>query len=372
LRHGQGDHYLAVPSARAPRLLVPSDVAGADRMLVRHAGGRRNRAARSALRAVHRSSLGSWAPMPRVRVTTDPAGIEHHVARVLGRPVRIGVLLGPPRANLKPVLQVFGPDGAVLGFAKVATSPVTVRLLRNEADALQGLAREPLPGVAAPALLDIDTWRDLLVLVQTALPSAQTGRQPTTLPTAALAAITRSGGLRRASLAESAFWGRVSDVGAPSWHGIDVSGVSRLRDAVDPAGECLFGAWHGDFGPWNAAWGRTELEVWDWERFDADVPAGMDAAHWRVQLDVGTDPSSAWHSVRADVDEVLAAVQGSPDPSRDTALDSALVAACYVLAVWARYRHDAADSATAALRARVVWLCRLADAALPTLQEVRR
>jgi hypothetical protein len=336
-------------------------------MLARYGGGRRTRLARAVLRAVHRSRLGSWAPLPGVQVTTDPAGIERHLADVLGVPVRLGVLLGPPRANIKPVLQAFAPDGTVVAFAKVATSALTAPLLENEAAALRRLDAQPVPGVVTPVLLDLGHWRDLLVLVQQALPSAQSGRQPTDLPTGALAAITASGGVRRAHLGGSPFWARVSDVGPSSWHGLDVSALGRLHHAIDPTADCLFGAWHGDFGPWNAAWGTSTgsgLEVWDWERFEVDVPAGLDAAHWRVQLDVGTDPASSWRSVRHDVSEVLAAVQ-QPE-------DGALVAACYVLAIWARYRHDAVDSATPALRSRVDWLCRLAEAALPTLEGARR
>jgi hypothetical protein len=278
--------------------------------------------------------------------------------------VRVGVLLGPPRANLKPVLQVFAADGTVLAFAKVATSSVTAPLLRTEAAALERLALEPVPGVRTPALLDLASWRGLPVLVQQALPSAQSGRQPTVLPAAALAAITATGGLRRTTLGGSAFWSRVCDVGPASWHGLDVSALLRLRDALDPTADALFGAWHGDFGPWNAAWGPDALEVWDWERFDADVPAGMDAAHWRAQLDVGTDPAEAWSAMRRDVDEVLRATQ---QPSQ-----SAVVAGCYVLAVWARYRHDAAGHATPALRARVDWLRRVVEAGLPTLEGIAR
>jgi hypothetical protein len=360
---GPGSDYLAVPSAHAPRLLVPTDVPGADRMLARHGGGRATRLARGALRLAHRTGLASWVPMPRLRVTADPSGIERHLGAVLGRPVRIGVLLGPPRANIKPVLQVFDRDGSVLAFAKVATSPLTVPLLETEAATLSMLAGRTMPDVVTPALLDLGSWRDMLVLVQQALPSAQSGRQPTALPTAALAEIAAVRGLRGARLETSAFWRRVADVGPDRWHDVDVSAFSRLRAAIDPGTECLFGAWHGDFGPWNAAWGAGALEVWDWERFDADVPAGLDGAHWRVQLALGTDPVAAWHAACRDVSDVLAHEQGRSD--------ARLVAACYVLAIWARYRHEAAESATPALCARVRWLCSFADAALPHLQEIR-
>jgi hypothetical protein len=364
-----GEHYLAVPSTGAPRLLVPSRVPGADRMLARHGGGRRTRVARRALRLAHRVGLTSLAPMPRLRVLTDPAGIEKHLTGLLGRPVRLGVLLGPPRANLKPVLQVFAPDGTVLAFAKVATTAVTAPLLSTEAEALRQLALRPVPGVRTPALLDHGCWRDLQVLVQEALPSAQSGRQPTVLPAKELAAVAASGGLRRTALDGSAFWDEVSDVGSSRWHGLDVSPMGRLRDAVPPGAALAFGAWHGDFGPWNAAWGDGELEVWDWERFDPDVPAGLDAAHWRAQVDLGTDPTVAWRAMCLDVLGVLDLLSGPGPDDEPAGSDGALVAACYVLAIWSRYRRDAGASATSALRTRVAWLCDLAEVAQDTVQE---
>jgi hypothetical protein len=136
-----------------------------------------------------------------------------------------------------------------------------------------------------------------------------------------------------------------------------------------------FGTWHGDFGPWNAAWG-VELEVWDWERFDPDVPVGLDAAHWRAQLAVGTDPTAAWQLMRGDVEELLdAASDPASDPASaggDERPDGALAAACYLLAIWSRYRHDAEVSPTPALRARVTWLCAVAEAAVTALGKAQR
>jgi hypothetical protein len=73
---------------------------------------------------------------------------------------------------------------------------------------------------------------------------------------------------------------------------------------------------------------------------------------------------AAWRDMLRDVEEVLGAA--------DADSDGPVVAACYVLAIWSRYRSDAAASATAALRARVGWLCRLAEVAVPTLRGARR
>src|SRR4051794_29936952 len=99
--------YLVFPSPSRPRLLVPDGVPGAGRMFARYGGGVADRAARAAWRIAHRSGAAGMAPMRRLSVRPEPDGIEACLRRVVGGEVRIGVLLGPPRANLKPVVQVF-------------------------------------------------------------------------------------------------------------------------------------------------------------------------------------------------------------------------------------------------------------------------
>jgi hypothetical protein len=44
-----------------------------------------------------------------------------------------------------------------------------------------------------------------------------------------------------------------------------------------------FGAWHGDWAPWNMASLDDRLLVWDWERFTPGVPVGFDALHHDLQ-----------------------------------------------------------------------------------------
>ncbi|HET8615449.1 MAG TPA: hypothetical protein VFL94_07980 [Actinomycetales bacterium] len=357
---GTGTDYLAVPSPRRPRLLVPVDVPGADRLLLRHGGGRRTRAGRVAWRTAQRSRLARWAPLPRLRVVAADDGIEAYLSQALGRAVRIGVLLGPDRANLKPVLALYPVpsrgDSKVLGFAKVATSAVTEPLLTAEAAALQQLERSPVPGVVVPRLLHHGAWRGRGVLVATALPLAQTGRRPARIGPEVVAGIARVGGLREQPLRQSAFWRQHSDSRLPSgWRSVDGNAWRRLVDAV-PDVPCLLGSWHGDLGPWNAAQGDDHLEVWDWERFTSDVPAGMDAAHWPVQvaLAAGAAASEAWPLIRRSVVDCLEALQRNES-------EAALVTAAYLVTVLDRYRHDAPETPTTALLTRVRWLLALAD-----------
>ena len=46
-----------------------------------------------------------------------------------------------------------------------------------------------------------------------------------------------------------------------------------------------FGSWHGDWMPWNLLRSGTDLWVWDWERSASGVPVGLDAAHFRFDIE---------------------------------------------------------------------------------------
>jgi hypothetical protein len=111
------------------------------------------------------------------------------------------------------------------------------------------------------------------------------------------------------------------------------------------------GCWHGDFGPWNMASGDDGFEVWDWERFSAGVPVGLDAAHYRTQVSVmqQAEPTTAWSVLVREVADVLVR-------SGQTADAAASVAACYLLVVLARYRADAGETPTPAMQRRMSWL----------------
>jgi hypothetical protein len=247
----------------------------------------------------------------------------------------------------------------------VATTEVTAPLLSAEAAALRLLSRSPVPGVVVPGLLHHGTWRERGVLVTGALPLAQTGRRPSRISTAVVAGIARVDGLAEEPLLRSDFWHE--HVGAvelsATWRGVDAGPLRRMVAAV-PDVPCLMGSWHGDLGPWNAAQGADHIEIWDWERFATGVPAGMDAAHWPVQVALAGEASvrDAWQSVRESVGSCLETLQGNRS-------GTAVVTAAYVLTVLDRYRRDAAEAPTPALLARVRWLCALADVVASALEE---
>jgi hypothetical protein len=115
-----------------------------------------------------------------------------------------------------------------------------------------------------------------------------------------------------------------------------------LRSAVDwvekqfGAVEMAFGAWHGDFTPWNMARlpGETEgpgdagrTYLWDWERA-APAPAGLDLLHFLFQTRCRFGGGTAERSV-----EVSSQRTPSLLPSLEVPLDSER-------ALWSVYRLE--------------------------------
>lgn len=328
-------------------------------MFVRHGGGLLEKVVWEAWRRGQRSGLTGRLPVTRLVVDAAPDGIEAYLSEALGQPVRIGVLLGPPRANRKPVLQIFAADGATIAFAKVALSDLTRGLLETEAAALERFAGTTTQTFRTPTVAHHGEWNGLPVLVQAALGSAQSGQTPVEPPLDVMVEIAAVAGTEPVVLAEDAYLDTVAPPAGAEWVGLDVSALQRLHARMaDDQRPLTFGSWHGDFGPWNMGRAGSTVEVWDWERFSSRVPVGLDAAHYRSQVSLASDvpPDAAWPLLVRDVASVLTA--SSLDPA-----DAGRVAACYLLAICARYRHDAGDVPTPDLRRRVSWLADTAEIA---------
>lgn len=354
--------YFVLPSLSRPRLLVPVGVRGSDRMLVRHAGGPLTRAARSMWRRAVSSGSTARLPVRRLCVRPDPDGIEHHLATHLPPEVRIGVLVGPPRPNSKPVLQVFDRSGATVAFAKVGVTPLAVKLLAQETSALQLLASEGRRTFEAPRVISADTWRHLPVLLQQALPLAQSQLASHEPPVTVMAEIAGLAGITARPL-------RTSSLGGPPslpdrWFGLDLQPFERLRQLLTSHDNCPVGSWHGDFGPWNMATDGTTTQVWDWERFEHEVPVGLDAAHYRTQRAVATleAPQVAWRLVTRDVSKVLTAC-GQDERH------AAVVGGAYLVSICRRYVCDAIDGPTPALRRRMTWLAAMSAVAAAAIEK---
>jgi hypothetical protein len=362
---GSGSELIVVPSLADPRLLIPAGRRAGAAAVRRYGepGSRRARLGTRALSLALASGAGQVLLRDRLR-TGVPAGgvaaggatIEAHLAAQLRREVRLSMHLGAARANRKPVLQLLTPGGATIAFAKVAATPLTRQLVREERAALDRIASAGLIALTAPAVLHFGRWAGLDVLVLSALPVWQprrglAGGQLAT----AMAQVAQVAGRTSQPLAASGYWSQLSArlAGAPP--GRDQLDLRRLRAELGrQSGDTVlaFGAWHGDWTPWNMASTREGLLVWDWERFALGVPVGFDALHYWLQTAVVSrrdDPAAAAADCVRQAPELLAPLGVGLAAARLTAL-------LYLCELSTRYLVDRQAEAGARLGAPGHWL----------------
>jgi hypothetical protein len=351
--------YLVVPSLHRPRLLVPTlspTVAAAAVRRYAEPQSRMGRLKRDAVvAAVHARATGLLF-RDRIRVTGPAsAGIDGYLSDALRRDLAVSIHIGPARANRKPVLQLLSPDGDTFAFGKLGTGPLTRSLVKAETAALTVLAGSGLSKLTVPRVLHAGTWRGLQVLVQSALP-VWLPRAPLTSRrlTAAMIDIASCCGITTGPLTGSGYWhelrGRLAAVedrpeGAGLAAAVDVlaahSGETALR----------YGAWHGDWAPWNMANLSDTLLVWDWERFATGVPLGFDAIHHELQKRIQStgDARAAVEGCVQKADELLAPFGVAPVAREITAL-------LYLVDLAVRYLTDKQAEAGARLGVLGTWL----------------
>jgi hypothetical protein len=315
-RDGDGGVVL-LPSARAPRLIVPLRPRRVAAAAVRNFNTSSSpykqvlgRALALAVRFGAADLLGG-----RLRIQYPDVGrhdIEAHLSEVLGQPAHVSVWVGPARAVRKPVLQVLDGRGATVAFAKVGIGEFTRHLVRAEAEAVGFLGAVSWQVLQVPIVLHAATWRGNELLVQSALPrGSSNGSQR--LVGRAMDELARVKGVTRSPLRDSAYWRELGErVAQLPEHGFGI----RLRDALrrleSAAGdiELEYGSWHGDWAPWNMTVTADRVCVWDWERFETGVPVGFDAVHCAVHGPVvaGTRPAAeSFAHTLARVGEIFAA-----------------------------------------------------------------
>jgi hypothetical protein len=341
-----GEAFVVLPSVRRPKVMAPL----APRSLAAEAVWRPTAADRpveSAGRWMLAMAAGSrLAPVLfRGRITireTDPSNgsIVKHLTEVIGEPVTVSVSLGSVRANRKPVLQVHTIDGRLVGYAKVGVSDLTAELVRAEADALAGLALHSFRELSHPLPLWRGRWNGLEVLLVSALPRRAGG--PSGPPAAAMRELASHAGTTRSPLGESPWLRRLGErfesVTRDDWR----RQLLKLYDTfttMHGSTTLTFGACHGDWGPWNMSWLDGISQVWDWERYQAEGPIGLDAVHYTALpalLQVGNARLATTTldgpSARA-VGQVLGTSEASPDVV--AVIDS------YLLEIAARFATDA-------------------------------
>jgi hypothetical protein len=298
--------------------------------------------------------------MLRVPGRDDTDSIESYLARCLEMPVRVGVLLGTRRVNQKPVLQVFDPQGHLLAYAKVGHNPLTTELVRNEARALTRIGALDPRCFRVPRLIHHGQWAGLEVLVTSPL-VAGPGRGGVP-PEARVKAMLELAGLRgwtTSSLVESGFWTRTRDEVRRLAAASHVDQLASLTEAVEHrhGGDTVhLGSWHGDWSRWNMNLRDGVVQIWDWERYDPEVPLGFDGVHFAAQR---------IRAGRGDLQQQEQAfLQAAPRHLQELGLHPSqhdLTLSLYLVAVLVRYAEALTHSATPGLRRRHDWALSLLE-----------
>ncbi|GHJ46011.1 hypothetical protein Cs7R123_33530 [Catellatospora sp. TT07R-123] len=361
--------YVVIPDARRPKLLVPLGSRRVAAAAVRRFAEPQSRLAKLKRDAVAVAlQSGAWPAVLRDRVRlTSPAGggdtIDAFLREALGTDVRVSIHIGPARANRKPVLQLISPDGQTIGFAKLGVGPLTRRLVRAETAALSALSHVQLSEVTVPSILHAGQWRGTQVLVQSALPvwQARAALTPARLQRA-MTEVAAACGLTQGWLATSPYWADLrnrlcqleADTAAADRAAPEVAQLSQAaRFLVERCSELSlrYGAWHGDWAPWNMANLAGSLLVWDWERFTPGVPLGFDAVHYDLQrqLQDGVDPQTAVESTVRRAPLLLEPFEVVPGSAE-------VVALLYLADLATRYLSDRQAEAGARLGVLGTWL----------------
>jgi hypothetical protein len=323
--------FVLIPGVRRVPLMVPADRALAA-AAVRHYSSPLSPVARLVAHAVSAglaSGLGASVLPTRMRVQA-PAGtptIETYLRDAVSQEVRVSMFLGPARANRKPVLQVLTPDGKPIGFAKVGVNPLTRDLVRTECAAVARLSRARFDEITVPPMLHYGDWRGLSVLLLSALPAWQRRHPVSPVRLArAMQEIACINGVERGPLLDGPYLQHLRDRLAKADESPERATLEGVLDVLaGHAGEMVFtyGAWHGDWAPWNMMNAGRRLLVWDWERFATGVPLGFDALHHWLQTEVGPkrrDPFTAACGCIERAPQLLAPFQIPARQARVTAL----------------------------------------------------
>ncbi|KRE62029.1 hypothetical protein ASG78_02875 [Nostocoides sp. Soil756] len=217
------------------------------------------------------------------RVSVCGAGriLDERLSEVLGEPVVVGVFLGPPRANRKPVLQLLDRQGTLVGVAKVGATPLAATLVAAEAETLRRLAVLAPMGLVTPRVIDELVWNGLPVVVQSPLKIWSDGHDVQTLGLVrAVRVIAALGGMSRRRWATSEYAGSLHQrIASLPDRELRATMAELVATAMSPDDIVVLGSWHGDLTPWNMAGSRSGTMVWDWERFETGVPFGFDLLH---------------------------------------------------------------------------------------------
>ncbi|WP_149814860.1 hypothetical protein [Serinicoccus marinus] len=330
------NNFIVVPNAHNPRLLVPANNPRAAAAAMRRFSA--GLSARETIQRLGASAVlrmaGSAVFRDRVIVSSGKESLASHLAAILGYDVDVSIGVGPARANRKPVLEVFDRGGRSVAYVKVGDSESAERNVRGEAAALERISGRLDPMLEVPSVLHSGTWHGMFILVMSSLRTSfrQRPKRQWNLPTEAMNALAGAFAEGSRPLTETPLWGRMTEA-------VDGLSDTALRDDLhsafaklaDRVGTRLLaiGAWHGDWTPWNMSRCEDRIQLWDWERFESGVPAGLDSFHYGVNAVTRIEGSTP-QAVRA----------GLKLSDKD---ESSVLAGIYLASITCRYAVSAQD-----------------------------
>ncbi|GAA1510109.1 hypothetical protein [Nocardioides humi] len=327
--------YAVVSRGSTPTVLVPVDssvAAGASLRRISTASSWWDSTARVAAGAAVRAVPGLLRHRVEVRGGDD--GLAEHLSSVLGTPVSFSITIGTARVNRKPVLQVFDEQGRCRAFAKVGWSDHTCADVAAEGRALAAVTSQEYRYVVPPPLIARTSWRGRPVLLAGPLaPSPwQRHRSSWTPPVAAMDELAGSFSIPDGPLAESAWWRQQWQVAGSLADPVSRGRLGRAMErvaAITGSRPLSWGAWHGDWTPWNMAVSGERVLLWDWERFETGVPTGLDPLHYVVNALNAGFPSSP--------EGVLRALAFASYPDRSLGGEPHVRSLLYLVAILTRY-----------------------------------
>ena len=210
--------------------------------------------------------------------------LSSYLAQLFGtETVELAVRVGSDRPNGKPVVTVMTAAGEGLGFVKIGWNELTREMVAREAQVLAQLTATPPTSFDVPAIVHAGRWQgfELMVVRAVLTDAAIPGSEP---PLEAGREIAEIGGRTRSALADSALVGLGASSGSP---GVEHPTLGKsIATITERHGAQLLdvGGAHGDWTPWNMGRSNGRLVVWDWERFDTEVPIGIDLVHFAFMV----------------------------------------------------------------------------------------
>jgi hypothetical protein len=313
--------FRALPNARHPYLLMPLDSRAAAAASVHHIGNplkRRMRVAESALSLSFQVGVGQRVLNQQLHVCV-PLAVDLEAPTLIDRALALAgrtdlstaMILGRDRPNRKPVLKLLAPDGEPVAFAKVGWNDLSRDLVRHEAEVLASLGtdeRRP-SSFRVPSVIGYDPGDRVDLLLVTPMPQATglRGGPPSDVPMRATREVAVGDGVSWDTAADSTYWSalhaRVTEAAADPGNPVGVAQAEALEqlDRAYGSRDIPFGAWHGDWTPWNMTRVDDTLYVWDWERAEGPVPVGLDLMHFDFDVRVKIDGRPAERAVHDSV-----------------------------------------------------------------------